>query len=374
MREVARQFRVGLATVQLWVRRAEGCRLDRVDWGDRPSGRRMAVNRTPREMEDKVLTLRRELKETSDLGEYGAEAIHSELVALRFDEVPSIRTVGRILERRGALDGRKRVRRSPPPRGWYLSDVAGGQAELDSFDAIEGMHIKGESAIEVLNGISLHGGLVVSWPLAAITAKMAANCLVEHWRTVGLPAYAQFDNDTCFQGPHHHRDVVGRVMRTCLSLGVVPVFIPPRETGFQAAIEAYNGRWQAKVWARFHHRSLCELQECSARYVAACRRRAAIRMEAAPNRRPFPKQWRLDLQTPPLGRVIYLRRTSDRGTVSFLGRVFDVDPLWPHRLVRCEVDLTTERIEFYALRRREPAWQPLLRKVAYRLPPRRFIE
>jgi len=40
-------------------------------------------------------------------------------------------------------------------------------------------------------------------------------------------------------------------MRTCLRLDVTPVFAPPRESGFQAAIENFNGRWQAKVWARF---------------------------------------------------------------------------------------------------------------------------
>lgn len=374
MRAVARQFRVSLAMVQLWVQRAEGRALEDIDWSDRPSGCRIPVNRTPRKVEDRVLGLRRSLQERSDLGEFGAEAIHQELVQLSLGEVPSVRTIGRILERRGALDGRKRVRRSPPPRGWYLPDVASGQVELDSFDVIEGMHIKGQSAIEVFNGISLHGGLAISWPYSAISAQTAASCLVEHWREVGLPAYAQFDNDTCFQGPHHHRDVVGRVMRTCLSLGVVPVFIPPRETGFQAAIEAYNGRWQAKVWARFHYRSLRDLRERSERYVAASRHRAALRIEAAPDRRPFPKRWRLDFQRPPLGRIVYLRRTSDRGTVSFLGRLFDVDPLWVHRLVRCEIDLCAQRIEFYALRRRESTWQPLLRKTVYHLPPRRFIE
>jgi len=51
-----------------------------VDWEDRPSGRRPAVNRMAVEIEDRVLRLRRELKETSDLGEYGAVAIHRELL------------------------------------------------------------------------------------------------------------------------------------------------------------------------------------------------------------------------------------------------------------------------------------------------------
>ena len=48
MREVARRFGVALATVQLWVARAGGPRLDRVDWSDRPDGPRRPVNRSPR--------------------------------------------------------------------------------------------------------------------------------------------------------------------------------------------------------------------------------------------------------------------------------------------------------------------------------------
>src|SRR6185436_4580079 len=97
--------------------------------------------------------------------------------------------------------------------------------------------------------------------------------VLAHWRAEGLPTYVQFDNDTRFQGPHQHADVISSVMRQCLSLGVVPVFVPPRESGFQAAIESFNGRWQAKVWTRFVHGSLPALQAQSARYVAAHRQR-----------------------------------------------------------------------------------------------------
>jgi hypothetical protein len=74
-----------------------------------------------------------------------------------------------------------------------------------------------------------------------------------------MPAYAQFDNDNRFQGPHQHADTMGRVIRLCLSLTIVPVFAPPREPGFQNGVENLNGRWQEKVWARFNHRSLTGL-------------------------------------------------------------------------------------------------------------------
>jgi len=111
LRSVARAFRVSLLTVQRWVGRARGQRLDRVEWADRPSTPRR-VRRTAPAVEDLVLELRRELKETSDLGEFGAAAIQRELRARGLAAIPSLRTISRILERRGALDGRRRVRRA----------------------------------------------------------------------------------------------------------------------------------------------------------------------------------------------------------------------------------------------------------------------
>jgi len=370
-RSVAGRFRVSLCTVQRWVSRAAGHPLTQVDWSDRPSGPIGSSSRTPRELEDLILELRRELREKSDLGEYGAAVIHAELVAQEVEAVPCERTIYRILERRGALDGKRRVRRTPPPPGWYLPPVAAGKAELDQFDIIEGLKIKAGPLVEVVSAISLHGGLVASWPTQGVKARLVRECLVQHWRQWGRPDYAQFDNDTVFQGPHQHRDVVGSVSRLCLGLGVVPVFAPPRETGFQAAIEAYNGRWQAKVWARFHHESLDALCDRSARYVAAHRRRTLPRRDGAPERTPLPRDWNLDLQSPPVGRIIYLRRTDDQGRAALLGRTFEVAPGWCHRLVRCEVLLSEHCIRFYALRRRAPHDQPLLNTVRYRLPIRK---
>jgi hypothetical protein len=200
--------------------------------------------------------------------------------------VPSVRTINRILARRGALDGRKRTRRPAPPKGWYLPDVAQALAELDSFDIIEGLVLKDGPQVEVLNGVSLHGGLAVSWPVVSpVTAQLTVTQLTEHWRAVGLPGYAQFDNDPIFHGTHRYPDALGRVIRLCLSLGVVPVFVPPRETGFQAMIESGNGWWQTRVWARFQHASLEDLQQRSGKYVQALRQQRAARIEAAPDRR-----------------------------------------------------------------------------------------
>jgi hypothetical protein len=338
-----------------------------VDWSDRPHTPHH-TQRTDGRIEDLVLQLRQELRQHSDLGFYGARAIQEALEQRQVRPLPSVRTVGRILARCGALDGRQRARRKPPPLGWYLPAVAAATKELDSFDAVEGLKIKDGPLVEVLNGVSLHGGLVASWPQeGCVTSQATCNALVAFWREFGLPGYAQFDNDTIFQGSHAQPNLVGRVSRLCLSLKVVPVFVPPRETGFQAAIENYNGSWQARVWSRFLHTGLADLCQRSARHVAALRRHRAERIEAAPARRRFPKRGEGDLRQPLRGRMIYLRRTNGNGEAEVLGQPFAVDQHWPNRLVRAEVDLEGGTITFYRLRRREPADQPVLRVVEHRV-------
>lgn len=374
MRSVARKFKVSLLTVQRWVGRAKGRRSDRVDWSDRPRGRHPAINRTAHALEDLILKTRHELKERSDLGEYGAVALRDALDEQDIEGIPSIRTIGRILARRGALDYRRRKPLPAPARGWYLPDVAEGEAELDAFDVIEGLVIQGGPEIQVLTAASLHGRWVGAWPGLALGSQAIAEALASHWRGEGLPSYAQFDNDTRFQGPHQFPDTFGRVTRLCLSLRVVPVFVPPQETGFQAAIENFNGRWQAKVWKRWWHTSLATLCEKSNRYIAASRLKAARACESAPPRRNFPRKWKPDFQAALQGRVIFLRRTSEQGAVSLLGRTFSVDPLWRHRLVRAEVDLDAETICFHGLRRAEPNYQPLLKETRYHVPRKPFLE
>jgi hypothetical protein len=207
-----------------------------------------------------------------------------------------------------------------------------------------------------------------------VSAKATVKSLSKHWQKVGLPQYAQFDNDTRFQGAHHHKDSISRVMRLCLGLGVIPVFAPPREKGFQASIESYNGKWKSKVWARFEHPDIGGLIDRSNRYVTAYRNRIAHRIADAPARKVFPEGWELNLQTHPRGQIIYIRRTSEKGTVYILGHTFMVDEHWLHRLVRSEVDLDAGHIRFYRLRRREPSNQPCLGEVSYHLPKKRFHE
>ncbi len=368
MRATARRFGVSLRTVQVWVTRAQGRRLDGVDWSNRRPGRRTPVNRTPLALEHQVVGLRDELRQDSVLGEYGAAAIQRALHAHGVAPAPSIRTIGRILARHGRLDGRQRLRRPPPPPGWHLPAVAQRSAELDLFDVIEDLKLARGPLVDVLTGISLHGSLCAAWPLRVASTSRILRCLITHWQAVGCPAYAQFDNDTRFQGPHQHPDVLGRVVRLCLQLGVTPVFVPPREFGLQNTIEHFNSLYTAKVWRRFFFPSLAALVRHTARYVEARRHRVASRIDTAPARTPWPTKWRFRPRLLPAGRIVFIRRTTARGQIELLGHSWTVDPLWCHRLVRAEVELAHGHISCFALRRRAPAEQPLLQVLDYHYP------
>jgi hypothetical protein len=367
-RTVARHFGVTLRTVQVSVARARGQRLDRVDWADHQPGRRTAINRTPPHVEARVLALRHELQQHDILGEYGAAAIRQALLTAGTHPVPALRTIGRILARHGALDHRQRLRRPPPPPGWHLPAVVARHAELDLFDFVEDLKLADGPLFDILTGVALHGGLPAAWPLVPASTDRILPCLMAHWQTHGLPTYAQFDNDTRFQGAHQHPDVFGRVSRLCLQLGITPVFVPPREFGLQNAVERFNELYQAKVWRRFHFSSLTALEAHTRRYLAARMQRLGARLGTAPARRPWPADWHWLPAQLPAGCVIFIRRTNDRGDVALLGHRWHLDPAWCHRLVRAEVDLAAAEVRCFALRRSAPSEQPLLRVLPYRYP------
>jgi hypothetical protein len=167
-------------------------------------------------VEQCILIVRSRLRESSVLGEYGPDAIGLALgEELAIAQVPSRATIHRVLERLGALDGTHR-RRPAPPKGWYLADLARGQAELDSFYFIEDLKIARGPLLSVLTGTSLHGALPDAWILERPSAKATLEALTERWQVQGLPTYAQFD--TIFQGAHQFADAIGRVSRLCLAL------------------------------------------------------------------------------------------------------------------------------------------------------------
>jgi hypothetical protein len=323
-----------------------------VDWHDRSSRPAKASGRTPATVVAQICRARRRLQAHDALGEHGAGAIHRDLLA-RGVPAPSVRTIARWLVRKG-LSGRERWRRPPPPKGWYLAELATQRVELDSCDVVEGLYLRGSRRVEVLNVLSLWGRLAASSINPAISTRDVISGLQTHWQHHGRPHFLQCDNDTIFSGAHAERRYLGRLVHWCLCLGVTPVFAPPAELGFQAAIEAYNRRWQERVWRRWRHRDLAALRSRSTAFVTAYN--ARFREGSTAPRQP----WEPPLREPRSFRVVLLRRLDAAGHLLLCAQRLRITPRWANRLVRCELDLKAQRVRVYGLRRRDPAQQPLL--------------
>lgn len=116
IREIARRLNKDKKTVKKWVSRAADTRLDRVDFSDRRAIRKQAANRLDPLVEASIIEMRKVLKEESDLGEFGAKAIHQALRDAGMSSVPCVRTIGNVLLRNGLLGENRRRRFSPPPQ------------------------------------------------------------------------------------------------------------------------------------------------------------------------------------------------------------------------------------------------------------------
>lgn len=364
-RQVARTLRVSVSVVVRWVERAGGQRLDRVDWGDR-SRRPKHMRQTSAPVVRAILRAREWLQRHEALGEYGAAAIRRHLLAGGM-EVPSERTIARWVARSGRAPP-ARIRRLAPPLGWYLPRVAHAHAELDRVDVIEGLRLQNYGTFEVLNALSLRGGLPGSHVAKRITTVAVRTWLQQHWERHGRPDYVQFDNDTIFSGAHAQRNYMGRLVHWCLCVGVVPVFAPPYETGFQAAVEAYNRHWQQRVWHRWHHRSMRGLTRRSNAFVRAYHHRE---IQRRPLMQSLRKAWINPLHEPIESTLILLRRLDENGALKLFAQSTKVDPDWAHRLVRCEVNVIKQTVKIYRISRSDPHYQPALatRRISMRLVP-----
>ena len=112
-----------MRTVQRWVKRAGSQSLAKVEWASRPKRPQRVANKTAAVLERQICAVRQALAVEGALGFCGAQAVAEALKAEGVEQVPSVRTINRILAQHGLQDAHARVRRKAPVPGWYLPAV-----------------------------------------------------------------------------------------------------------------------------------------------------------------------------------------------------------------------------------------------------------
>lgn len=194
-REVARSHGVSKSWVAELVARYRDGGYDAI--APRSKAARSVANRSSAELEDRVVTIRKEL---TDAGfDAGAHTIHYHL-SLTDDSPPSPSTIWRILKRRGFIAPQPHKR----PRSSYIRFEAQLPNETWQSD-VTFFELKDGSKVEILNFLDDFSRVCVgSKVLATTRAPDVVAALYEAGAAWGLPASVLTDNGCIYTSAHRH--------------------------------------------------------------------------------------------------------------------------------------------------------------------------
>jgi transposase InsO family protein len=194
-REVARAHGVSKSWVAKLVARYRAGGYGAIEVRSKAAHR--VANRSSPELEDRVVTIRKQLQEAGF--DAGAQTIHYHL-CLSEPEPPSVSTIWRILKRRGFITPQPHKR----PRSSYTSFEASLPNEMWQSD-VTMWALRDGSQVEILNFVDDFSRLCVASKVLAVTsAPDVVATLYEAGSAWGLPASVLTDNGCIYTAAHRY--------------------------------------------------------------------------------------------------------------------------------------------------------------------------
>jgi len=215
-------------------------------------------HRTPDELEDEIVALRKELV---DLGlDAGAQTIHYHL-GRRRDEVPSVSTIWRVLRRRGFVTPQPHKR----PRSSWVRFEARLPNECWQSDVTH-WRLAGGTEVEIVNVIDDHSRLAVgARVLPVATAAKALEVFREAGARWGFPAALLTDNGCVYTTWHRGGP---NVMQTeLLALGIDYRHSRPYHPQTCGKVERFHQTMKAFLAKQPQAHSIVQLQAQVDRFV-----------------------------------------------------------------------------------------------------------
>jgi transposase InsO family protein len=256
-REVARAHGISKSWVAELVGRYREGGYEAI--GPRSRAPNRVPHRTPDELEDQIVGLRKEL---SDQGlDAGAETIHHHL-GLRHPYVPSVSTIWRVLRRRGLVTPQPHKR----PRSSWVRFEARLPNECWQSDVTHWRLADGTEA-QIVNFIDDHSRLAVaSRVLASATAPKVLEVFREAGARWGFPAAVLTDNGCVYTTWHRGGP---NVMQTeLLALGIDYRHSRPYHPQTCGKVERFHQTMKSFLARQRGAASIAELQAQVDRFVA----------------------------------------------------------------------------------------------------------
>lgn len=185
----------------------------------------------PADVEHSIIEVRKRLSQ-KPYSQKGAVSILYELKRLGIQS-PSVSTINRVLKKNGLIKQSKTTIGKSKEYPDHYHDV-------QQMDLIGPRYLKGGFKFYVFTVIDKNNHMAGTYPIANKPAKSIVPGIVDFWRLYQMPDYLQMDNELSFRGSNRHPRGLGLLLRTAISCGVTPIFIPPAEPWRNGVVEKFN--------------------------------------------------------------------------------------------------------------------------------------
>ncbi len=285
----------------------------------------------------------------------GAQNIRWRLEELGLTPLPALRTINRILARRGLTH--RRTGRYVPKGKVYPALPAATANAVHQLDYLGPCYLRGPVRFWSLNTVDVATARCATEPVPSRAGQATVDAVWATWCRLGYPAAVQADNEWAFSGSPAHPRALGPLIRLCLAQGIEPWFIPPGEPWRNGVVEKFNDHYKAKFLARVDVPDFAALGPASRafeqrhnsrwRYTklggqtplgALQREKRALRF---PRRARAP---RVPLPQPEAGRYHLVRFIRSDRRLDVFGERFRVPPEAEYEYVVATIDVARQRL------------------------------
>jgi hypothetical protein len=189
----------------------------------------------------------------------GKQAIQWEMIDMEVQPLPSLSTIGRILNRRD-LTYRRTGRYEP--KGKKSPELpALWPNQTHQLDLVGPCYLAGPMRFYSLHAVDAAINRCGIEPMPSRTAQNILDAVYAVWLRMGIPENLQADNELAFFGSPAHPRGMGPLIRLCLRYGVHLWFIPPSEPWWNGVVEKFNDHYQQKFLAKITITSMPQLRQ-----------------------------------------------------------------------------------------------------------------
>jgi transposase len=291
--------------------------------------------------------LEAEAAEGEGLRYIGSGAVQARLKKKGIEPLPSTASIERVLHDAGMTRPRL-VEEEKAIKYPHLHPTEPGQ--LCQVDIVP-HYLKGGDSIACFNAIDVVSRYPTGLAYEHRRSVNAAAFLLHVWQEIGIPQYTQVDNEACFSGGFTHPGVLGKVLRLALYVGTELVFSPVRHPQSNGYVERFHQDYDKHVWEDTDLQDCADVQKHADRFFPNYRRsyhhsaldgRCPAEVHASSTRARLSSTVVLPKGKLPLteGRVHFMRRVSDKQTITLLNLTWSVPDVEPDQGVWATIEFS----------------------------------